>query len=345
MLVHMNKLLIATSLLIAAACGGGVATSSPTPTASATPVPTASSSATPVPGSPSPSTTPSASPIPLPTTAQVAAAGNGVVWMLVADHLYRSTDKGQTWTERTWPPSLPALIAFTSDKDGWRLELGSPATQCQSQKVAVGNTFDGATTWRGLDGTGIADAQCKGAITFVDAQRGYMSTYSPNDRPLIYRTTDGGKTWKASAPLPDPAGFTTQPGGFALTPGPVSDFGSVQLVFASGNAGAGKQVGYVYRSTDGGATWSPVAGTTPPSGVVIVTATRWIQISTPGDSKETTDGGASWHAYTTDYAQAAPIAPQIVFGDAQTGYATVRGSLQRTTDGGAHWTTLKTPGT
>ena len=33
------------------------------------------------------------------------------------------------------------------------------------------------------------------------------------------------------------------------------------------------------------------------------------------------------------------------FGDATTGYATVRGSLQRTTDGGAHWTAIKTPGT
>jgi len=60
---------------------------------------------------------------------------------------------------------------------------------------------------------------------------------------------------------------------------------------------------------------------------------------------ETTDGGATWHAYTTDYSQAAPIAPDIVFGDAQVGYAIVRGSIQRTVDGGAHWTTIKTPGT
>jgi len=49
--------------------------------------------------------------------------------------------------------------------------------------------------------------------------------------------------------------------------------------------------------------------------------------------------------YTTDYSQAAPIAPQIVFGDAMVGYATVRGEIQRTTDGGAHWTKIKTPGT
>jgi len=62
-------------------------------------------------------------------------------------------------------------------------------------------------------------------------------------------------------------------------------------------------------------------------------------------SKETTDGGTTWHAFTTDYSQAAPIAPDIVFGDPLVGYATVRGAIQRTVDGGAHWTTIKTPGT
>jgi photosystem II stability/assembly factor-like uncharacterized protein len=78
---------------------------------------------------------------------------------------------------------------------------------------------------------------------------------------------------------------------------------------------------------------------------VFVSATRWLQIGTPSQSQETTDAGASWHAFATDYQQAAPVNPQIVFGDASTGYATVRGSIQRTTDGGAHWTAVKTPGT
>ena len=336
----MKKALITLALVLATACGGTVATS-PTPSATATS--SASSSATAVASasaSASPST--STSPIPLPNTAQVAAAANGVVWMLVADRLFLSTDKGTTWTERTWPPQAPiAVIAFVSDKDGWRMESGSPATQCQSQQVGIGNTFDGANTWRGLDGSGIADAKCKGALAFSDTQRGYISAWSPNDRPVIYRTTDGGKTWKASAALPDPAGFTTQAGGVSLHPGAVADFGSVLFVYATDT----QEHAYVFTSTDGGATWSPTGSAVAPTSVVFLTATRWIQIGAPGGSKETTDAGASWHAFATDYQQAAPIAPQIVFGDAQTGYATVRGSLQRTTDGGAHWTTVKTPGT
>ena len=103
---------------------------------------------------------------------------------------------------------------------------------------------------------------------------------------------------------------------------------------------------FVFRSADGGATWQFAGvGPTTENGVALVTATRWLQIVPGGSSQETTDGGATWHAYTSDYTQAAPIAPEIVFGDANVGYATVRGAVQRTIDGGAHWATIKTPGT
>ena len=108
----------------------------------------------------------------------------------------------------------------------------------------------------------------------------------------------------------------------------------------------GQSTHYTYRSSDGGVTWA-YASTAPVqmAGIAFVTATRWLQVAAPGESKETTDAGATWHPFTTDYQQAAPIAPTIVFGDAQVGYATVRGAIQRTTDGGAHWTSIRTPGT
>ena len=120
---------------------------------------------------------------------------------------------------------------------------------------------------------------------------------------------------------------------------------SVSFVTAVGFK-SGTEVDYVYRSTDRGASWSylttaPRAGLAP----VFITPLRWIQISPGTVAQETTDGGVSWHPYSADYSQAAPVAPQIAFGDANTGYAAVRGSLQRTTDGGAHWTHIQTPGT
>ena len=140
---------------------------------------------------------------------------------------------------------------------------------------------------------------------------------------MIYRTADGGSSWQSSTPLSAPPGDTTV---FAMPSRPKA-FGSVVLVDATG----GQQSKNVFRSSDGGATFSFASKVPTFEGTVAyVTATRWVQIAPPNSSMETTDGGASWHAYTTDYT---------------VGYATVRGSIQRTTDGGAHWTAIKTPGT
>lgn len=121
----------------------------------------------------------------------------------------------------------------------------------------------------------------------------------------------------------------------------VRSFGAALLLHATGQSD-GQVRGFVYCSGDGGASWSYVA--TVPAGTAFVTASRWLAIARGGDWQETTDGGTTWHAYATDYTQAAPVAPVIVFGDEQVGYATVRGVIRRTVDGGAHWTTVSTPG-
>ena len=283
----------------------------------------------------------------LPNSAILAAAGNGVVWALVADtRLFRSPDRGDTWTERPLPGGIPVGgMAFVSDRDGWLLSASSAAAQCQSQSVALYRTADGAATWQRIDPQGIALVQCKEALVFNDTTHGYLSAWDPNSAPRVYRTVDGGTTWSASPPLADPPGFTTTTAGNTLRPAGVADFFSASFVTAVGFVREG-EVDYVHRSSDRGASWSylstaPLAGLAP----VFITPSRWLQIAPGTVAQETTNGGASWHSYAADYAQAAPIAPQIVFGDADTGYATVRGSIQRTIDGGLHWTHIATPGT
>ncbi len=305
-----------------------VAVASPTPTPAPT---TAAPTATSV-----PTTTPSL--IPLPNVAQLSAPSSTVIWALVAaTRLFRSTDRGDTWQERPLPAQpVNPLVSFVDDHEGWLATLGSPATQCQSQTFALSHTADAGATWSSLTVTGIAPAQCKNTITFSDATHGFVTASDPNSAPVVYRTTDGGRSWTASRPLPAAAGSTA-----GLTPVSLRSFGTTLLADVNGQNGHN-----AYRSTDGGATWTYVS-TAPGQQDVIafVTATRWLQVSSPGNSKETTDSGATWHAFTTDYQQAAPIAPAITFGDAQVGYATVRGAIQRTIDGGAHWTSIRTPGT
>lgn len=269
------------------------------------------------------------------------------MWALVANtRLFRSTDRGDTWTERSTPQAQANLeVAFIGEREGWAAIAGSPATQCSRQTVAIAHTTDGGATWQDLVPSGIAPAQCKENLSFPDAQHGFLSAWDPNSAPVIYRTTDGGRTWSGSQALPDPPGFTTSNAGFTLRPGIVKAFGQALLVEAVGQTSAGQRR-YVFISGDGGATWQRVADAPDPdSTVVFVTGERWFQLSAGAVPKETTDSGATWHAFTTDYQQAAPIAPSIVFGDEKTGYATVRGAIKRTTDGGAHWAAIKTPGT
>jgi photosystem II stability/assembly factor-like uncharacterized protein len=123
--------------------------------------------------------------------------------------------------------------------------------------------------------------------------------------------------------------------------GPVRAFGSTLFV----SAGVAYNQ-YVFRSTDGGVTWSYLAkAPVQDSNVDFVTATRWLQLIAPGQSYETTDAGATWHMSASQYSQAAPIGADFVFADSQVGYATVRGEISRTVDSGLQWVRLHSPGT
>jgi photosystem II stability/assembly factor-like uncharacterized protein len=289
--------------------------------------------------SPSPSSSPTASPtpVPLPSYAYLSAPSTNVVWVLVAGSLlFVSTDEGDTWQERTLPQGGGLQISFVDATNGWL------STCTQSGTTALWRTTDGAKSWR-LIASPPSSGRCLLGLSFVDSTHGFIGASFDNDPPKIYRTADAGATW-APAILTDPPGFTTAPG-YTLSTQSVVRFGSALYVASYGIQPAGGK-GFVFRSTDGGATWTYIAGIpNAVSDVAFVSATRWLQVIEPDQSEETTDGGKTWHPYATDYSQAAGVAPEVVFGDASVGYATVRGSIQRTTDGGAHWSYIRTPGT
>ena len=324
------KGLLVLVLLVITACGTGASSPSLTPTGRSTP-------ATP---------SPTGSPIVLPSFAQVSAPSSKVVWVLVAgSRLFRSTDRGGSWNEHSLPTSARnAAISFVSEREGWLASAGSSGTPCQSEPSTIWHTADAATTWQRVSSTSITSAACNGSLSFADAQHGFVAALDQKSGPVVYRTADGATTWVTSSPLPDPPGLPMQGGRPDLQLGRVRAFGPTLLIPATIPGPAGP-ASYVYRSRDGGATWAVAASVPSVGTLAIVTASRWLRLGSAGTAFESTDAGGTWHAFTSDYSQAAPIAPEIVFGDADVGYATVRGGLQGTVDGGAHWATLRTPGT
>ena len=310
-------------------------------------------------GSPAPLPSPSQSPgaAPMPTDARISAPSPDVVWALVAgQRLFRSTDQGLTWQEHNLPAgSLFSDISFVDESDGWVLRGGPSAGQCSYGGATVWQTTDAGSSWnivsqvnpppasgeRSAAGA-IGFAQCKDNISFADKQRGFLDAWDENSAPTIYRTFDGGVTWSSSK-LTDPPGFRTLGAGDALRVGPVKAFGAMLLVAAGGMQPDGPHT-YAFQSTDGGATWTYTAtiATTATINFAFGTATRWLVLNNDGSGQETLDAGKTWHAFTSDYNDAAGVASTFVFVDGRIGYGTVRGEIRLTTDGGSHWSLIKT---
>lgn len=241
------------------------------------------------------------------------------MWALVAGtRLFRSSDRGDTWVESALPAGVSnPEIAFSDSQsadllrqNGLLLSTASPASQCQSQPATIWKTTDGASQWQKLNSTGIADARCKQGLAAGDATHAFFTASNQTDPAIVYRTSDGGLTWQASGALAGRSAAVYN------MPGRPRAFGAVVLLDAT-PAGQSRAV---FRSQDSGATFGLVAAAPlVEAPVAFVTEARWLQLGPPGSSQETTDGGASWHAYTTDYSQAAPVAPDVVFGDANVG--------------------------
>ncbi len=205
------------------------------------------------------------------------------------------------------PTPTPASVndvQMLSDLEAWAV----------SEYAELLHTADGGLTWSSTTlVAGVPSLQC---VHFLDALTGWVAGNG------IWYTTDGGDTWEMAVPW-----------------GTIYDicFTDALHGWACGNGGA------VYRSTDGGRTWSTQAlgSIATLSGIFFLDDLRGWVVSIEGDLHRSTDGGLSWQPVLDDPSYS--NLNTVWFADAQEGWVLGGRTILHTRNGGASWEQLSPP--
>ncbi|MDE3154478.1 MAG: hypothetical protein KGN76_05210, partial [Acidobacteriota bacterium] len=234
----------------------------------------------------------------------------------VGGGVWETNDAGRTWTpifDKEPIASIGAIAVAPSDSNV--IYVGSGEADMRSS-VSYGNGMyvsrDAGRTWTHI---GLTDTQQIGAILVdpQDANTVYVAAlghaYGANAERGVFKTTDGGRTWKKVLYK------NADTGAIALAFG-----GNARTVYAalwqtrrppwsvyppSNGPGSG-----LYKSTDGGETWTPITGHGFPSaglgriGIAVSPSHPQIVYANV-DAKEgglykSTDGGTNWTRVSSD---------------------------------------------
>lgn len=156
------------------------------------------------------------------TTLVLAGARNQQISNLISDHwsIQRSTDGGSTWTETDFIAAGP-----TPQYTGW------------AEDLRIDNT---GTLWVG------------GKLQKMSYNSPFWDTLS--QEPLLRKSTDGGVTWSDSLHTISSDYSARITRSIRLDNGDM-----ITASFDQGPSGKGDEVGRLYRSTDGGSSWSDLS--------------------------------------------------------------------------------------
>jgi hypothetical protein len=305
-----------------------------------------------------------------PTTLYLAAAG-----------VQKSTDGGAHWTTvglKTYgvsavavdPTASSRLYAGTSANGVFRSVNGGTSWQGASRPLPAGDARRVASLavprTGGVVYAGTGDGVYKsadGARNWQPASRGLPSgpvlalvvapgdpktVYASMENQLantVYRSTDGGASWHATAALDLPPAVPGAPGAYVLSLA-VSP-ASPRLVWA------GTGTGGLFSSTDGGAHWT-AAGTAParsvPALAVAPSAARSLYAGVlateldPGGIFASADGGASWTRRNQGLSGLESRSLAVSPGTPEVLWAALDGEgLYRSVNGGSRWTRVPLP--
>jgi photosystem II stability/assembly factor-like uncharacterized protein len=176
----------------------------------------------------------------------------GVTWASDGHHLWLTGNHGRTWRNVRLRPLGVGLhkgnpnpltniaeVQFVDKQRGWA---------SSTDRAGIYRTTDGGRTWRVAIPPGCYRG-CDGArIDFLDARHGYaLVGVRAIGSNKLFRTDDGGRTWQfvSQPPVWGPITFVNDLVGFAGGPG--------QMIIGPY---LGPPIVTLYRTTDGGRTWS-----------------------------------------------------------------------------------------
>jgi photosystem II stability/assembly factor-like uncharacterized protein len=276
----------------------------------------------------------------------------------VAGGVWKTTDGGETWsslTDGTPISSVGALALAPSNPDVIYVGTGEAAPRGDiTYGDGVYKSVDGGRTWShvGLDDTrqiGALIVDPKNPDIVLVAALGHA--FGSNSERGVYRTTDGGKSWTRVLYRDEQTGaidVTFDPNDSRIVYAALWQARRLPWNFSSGGPGSG-----LYRSSDGGVTWTRLSGNGLPPGIL-----GRIHVSvSPADSRRvyamieaeqgglyrSDDGGVHWQRVNDDgrLSQRAWYFSTILADprDVNTVYAENTG-LFRSTDGGKSFVLL-----
>ena len=216
----------------------------------------------------------------------------------VAGGVWKTTDGGATWsplTDHTPISSVGAIAVAPSNRSIIYVGTGEAAPRGNiTSGDGVYKSADGGKTWTNI---GLKDTRQIGAL-IVDptnpdvvlvAALGHA--FGPNAERGVFRTSDGGKSWAKVLFKDDQTGaidVSFDPHDSKIVYAALWQARRLPWNFSSGGPGSG-----LYRSNDGGVTWTRLSGNGIPQGIL-----GRIHVSvSPADSKriyamiEAKDGG------------------------------------------------------
>lgn len=205
---------------------------------------------------------------------------NPAVFYVATAHggLMKTTDNGGSFSDVTAKEQIPSMgavaVAPSNPKVIWAGTGEANDRNSSGWGKGVLRSTDGGATWTN---TGLKESRTIARIVVhpADPDTAYVAAagdlWSFGGERGLYKTTDGGKTWKAVLQAPAPDADKAGCGDVALDPqNPDTVYAALYArrrtpwSFVAGpDATGGKDAGGIFRSTDGGATWRKLTNGVP----------------------------------------------------------------------------------